>query len=194
MCCHLPVSIKVQLLIKLPAVYKLGDAGLSESAGWSSRVQQANQIQIWPLGAGSTQKSCCLPASGIGAGPNTGKIELAFQSLPRNYTTQTLSICLRCPRVTVPPLKPRVSFYAGPLSRCLGLSQPSVWSESPLFLIARSCGSSLLTTSTLGWGTCCWRLGSLAPSWGNSVAEISLPIFICHTEVWGLPVSHLCPS
>lgn len=168
MCCHLPVSIKVQLLIKLPAVYKLGDAGLSESAGWSSRVQHANQIQIWPLGAGSTQKRCCLPASCIGAGPNTGKIGTGIPVLaPKLHHSDSLHMS-PMPQSHCPSVEAQGEFLRGPFEQMSGFVTafrlvriPTVFDSQKLWVFSSHHQYSGLGNLLLGARVPCSFVGKL---------------------------------
>lgn len=119
---------------------------LSESAGRSCGIHQANQIPIWPVGVGSTQersRPACQPHWKRTPRRENGDCP----SSPRPIVTQLslspyVSDALRV--TTVPLPDARVSTCMDPLRECLGFLQPFFppeWSVSPLFFTA-SCGGS----------------------------------------------------
>ena len=63
----------------------------------------------------------------------------------------------------------------------------------PAGFYSRSYETSIPGTGTLGW-VLSVELGSLITQGGTSKAEIFLPIFNCHMQMWNQPVLHLCLS
>lgn len=196
-CCHLLAlgSSKVQPLIKPLRFTSWVRKGLRESVEWSSGALQGNQIQIWPVEVGSTQEKWHLPAVCTGEGLHTGKMKTVPRVLAPKFLNLSPYVSY-VPRVTVPPLKPRVSACTGPLRRCLGFLQccvPLGLLESLLFFTARSCGGASSKPSTPSWEGWGGELESLTSSWETPVTEISLLIFNHYTWVWAQLVSHLSP-
>lgn len=143
--------------------------GPSESAGWISRVQQTNQIQIWPLWGWDQQRKdgACLQAAQEeditqeNAGcPSVLPQRLIPQSAPSLHVSDTS-------RITVLPLEPKVS-GCEQVSLCVGrlrgrlrflqLFIPLGWLESSLFFTTRCHGafSSWHQYSGLGRLVWCW--------------------------------------
>ena len=167
---------------------------LRESLGWAnSRFEsQVDGSQTWHPSAGFMRGGL---KRGKMASARTFFWEKAVpQLLPRCQTTQFPLVCLWCLSRFFPSSGVQKEWAR--VTPCSGLLRGTAWDSNRTislslnphwFLESEFMGTSLPGFVILGWGGLVLDLDPCS-SGGTSEAEISLPIFICHAQMWDQPV------